>query len=148
MEQFNVIYNTGSEVQLHDRQTFISQGTKILNRQVFRMHVRHIASWLSRGAVIVCLFYLGKYTFDGVAGVVLVWIAACLLAYLLLYISKGHRGVHRFRQARIYWLLDDATHSDFISDTLSEDSPEQAQEPKQPQYNFNFKHWFQDQVLS
>ena len=108
MEQFNDIYNLGSEVQLLDRQSYITQSTKLINRQVFRMHSRHLVAWLLRAAVILYLFYLGTQIVDGVIGEALIWTAGILLACLLFYISRGHCAVQRFRAAKMYWLRDDA----------------------------------------
>jgi len=108
MEQFYDIYNLGSEVQLVDRQSYITQSTKVINRQVFRMHSRHLVSWLLRAAVILYLFYLGSVVVDGVPGEFLIWTAGVLLACLLFYISRGHCAIQRFRAAKMYWLRDDA----------------------------------------
>jgi len=108
MEQFSDICNLGSEVQLLDRQTYINQSTKVINRQVLRMHARHAVSWLLRAVVIWYLFYLGRQVVDGVIGEVLIWTAGVLLVCLLFYISRGHRAVQRFRAAKMYWVRDDA----------------------------------------
>ncbi len=141
MEQFNVINHSGTEVQLLDRQSYITQNTKILNREVYRMHFRHFVSWLLRAAVISYLFYLGKHIIGGEVGGVLTWTAGLLLVYLLLYISKGHRRIQRSSKAKMYWLLDDAAHVDFLSDDISENSPRPVQEPSQSNDNADSANW-------
>jgi len=144
MEQFNVINHSGSEVQLLDRQSYITQNTKILNREVYRMHFRHFVSWLLRAAVISYLFYLGNHIIGGEAGGALSWMAGFLLVYLLLYISKGHSRIQRSSKAKMYWLLDDAAHVDFLSDNLSKDSPRPVQERAQSNDNADSANWIRD----
>ena len=148
MEQFKVINHSESEVQLLDRQSYITQNTKMLNRCAFRMHFRHLVSWAVRAAVILYLFYLGGHTIGGVPGAALTWTAGFLLVYLLLYISKGHRRVQRIKEAKIYWLLEDAAHAEFQSDDLSEDSPGSIQEPSRTEDNLKSGNWIRDHAFS
>jgi len=148
MEQFNVINHLGTEVQLPDRQTYISQNTKTLNREICRMHFRHLGSWLLRATAFSFLLYLGTGIIGGEAGAVLTWTAGFLLAYLLLYIARGHSQIQHFREAKIYWLLDDATHVEFPSDDLSEASPASVQKPSQSNSNLDSGDWMRDHAFS
>jgi len=147
MEQFNVINHLGSEVPLLDRQSYITQSTKLLKREVCKMHFQHFVSWLSRAAVISTLFYLGNYIIGGGLGGAITWTAGFLFVYLLLYISRGHSRVRRFSEAKMYWLLDDAAHVDFLSDDLSEVSPGPAQEPSQSKDNLDSENWIRDHAF-
>ena len=148
MEKFNVISNAGSEVRLPDRQEYITQNTKILNRKALKMHACHLVSWLLRGAVIAYLFYLGSRVVDGLAGEAIIWTAGFLLLYLLFYIWKGHQGVQRFRRAKIYWLLNDAAGNEIGSASLRRESSGQAHVPVQSQDTPGSRSWLGDHALS
>jgi hypothetical protein len=148
MEKFNVISNAGSDVRLPDRQEYITQNTKILNRKALKMHVWHMVSWLLRSAVIAYLFYLGSRVVDGLAGEAIIWTAGFLLLYLLFYIWKGHQGVHRFRRAKIYWLLNDAAGHEIGSASLRREPSGKAHGPGQSQDTSSSKSWLGDHALS
>lgn len=148
MEKFNVIANAGSEVRLPDRQEYITQNTKILNRKALKMHAWHMVSWLLRGAVISYLFYLGSRVVDGLAGEAIIWAAGFMLVYLLFYIWKGHQGVHCFRGAQIYWLLNDAAGNEIGSASLRRELPGQAHVPMQSHDTPGSKSWLGDHALS
>jgi hypothetical protein len=148
MEKFNVIANAGSEVRLPDRQEYITQNTKILNRKALKMHAWHMVSWLLRGAVIAYLFYLGSRVVDGLAGEAIIWTAGFLLLYMLFYIWKGHQGVQRFRRAKIYWLLNDAAGNESGSASLRRESQGQAHVPVQSQDVSSSGRWLGDHALS
>ena len=148
MEKFNVIANAGSEVRLPDRQEYITQNTKILNRKALKIHAWHMVSWLLRGAVISYLFYLGSRVVDGLAGEAIIWTAGFLLLYLLFYIWKGHQGVQRFRRAKIYWLLNDAAGNEIGSASLHRESPGQAPVPMQSPDTPSSRSWLGDHALS
>jgi len=148
MEKFNVISNAGSEVRLPDRQEYITQNTKILNRKALKMHACHMLSWLLRGAVIAYLFYLGSRVVDGLAGEAIIWTAGFLLLYMLFYIWKGHQAVQRFRRAKIYWLLNDAAGNESGSASLRQESQGQAHEPVQSQGTSSSRSWLGDRALS
>ncbi len=108
MEQFNAFYHSTPEGRLPDRQAYVTETTKRLNREAMRLHFRHFVVWLSTTLVIAYVFYLGGFVIDGVIGGALQWTSVVLAMYLVLFIITGHRKVHSARAARLYWLLNDA----------------------------------------
>ena len=58
MEQFHVISILGANARMLDPSTSLEQAHRRLNRHVMRSHAHHVAAWLLRGGVILCLFLL------------------------------------------------------------------------------------------
>lgn len=115
MEQFHVISILGSDAQFLNRSTDLSQARRDLNTKTFRLHARHTLSWLIRGGFILSIFLLGHYVVDGTIGGALVWTSGFLAVYLLWYVSKGHLLIQGDRQAKLYWLKNDAGNTEFSS---------------------------------
>ena len=65
MEQFHVISILGANARMLDPSTSLEQAHRRLNRHVMRSHAHHIAAWLLRGGVVLCLFLLGRYVAEG-----------------------------------------------------------------------------------
>ena len=126
MEQFHVISILGADAQFLDRNTNLSQATRDLNRNTFKLHMRHVVSWLLRGVFVATLFLLGRYAVEGAIGGALSWTAGFLVFYLLWYASKGHLMIQSDRQAKLYWLQNDAGNREFSSnDPIVATMPEQ-----------------------
>lgn len=115
MEQFHVISLLGADARLLDRNTNLSQATRDLNRKTLKLHFQHVLSWLLRGLVVASLFLLGQYVVNGTIGGALSWTSGFLALYLLWYVSKGHLMIQSDRQAKLYWLQNDAGNQEFSS---------------------------------
>lgn len=115
MEQFHVISILGADAQFLNRTTNLSQAKRDLNTKTLGLHARHMLSWLMRGGFILSIFLLGRYVIDGTIGGALVWTSGFLAVYLLWYISKGHLLIQGDRQAKLYWLKNDAGNTEFSS---------------------------------
>lgn len=111
MDSFNTKCNTVAEKTFSDPQAYVAENTRVLNREAWRMHMRHSVSWLLRSALVILLFYLGDAVIESEIGGAVKWTAALMSAYLLMYAIKGHRKVQNLRQARLYWLHDEAAHA-------------------------------------
>ena len=116
MEQFNVISILGADAQVLTPDTDVAQATRDLNRKTLKMHGRHALSWLTRATAIAALFMLGRYGLEGTIGGAMSLTAVFASAYLLWYIPKGHLTIQSTRQARLYWIMNDAGNNSFCSD--------------------------------
>lgn len=116
IEQFNVISILGSESQVLNPETDVATATKDLNRKTMRLHGRHAISWLLRGTFVGLLFLLGRYGIEGTIGGALSMTSAFLGLYVMTYMLQGHVVIHSRRQARLYWILNDSSNSEFSSD--------------------------------
>lgn len=116
MEQFNFISILGADAQVLTPDTDVAKATKDLNRKSLKMHGRHALSWLLRAAAIAALYLLGRYGMEGTLGGAMSLTAVFASAYLLWYIPKGHLIIQGTRQARLYWILNDAGNNSFSSD--------------------------------
>ena len=120
MEQFNVISILGADARVLTPDTDVAQATRDLNRKSLKMHGRHALSWLLRAAAIAALYLLGRYGMEGTLGGAMSMTAMFASAYLLWYIPKGHLTIQSTRQARLYWIMNDAgnRHETFKTDPL------------------------------
>ena len=116
MEQFNVISILGADAHVLTPDTDVAKATKDLNRKSLKMHGRHALSWLLRAAAIAALYLLGRYGMEGTLGGAMSLTAAFASVYLLWYIPKGHLVIQSTRQARLYWIMNDAGNNSFCSD--------------------------------
>lgn len=115
MEQFHMISILGADAQFLDRNTNLSQATRDLNRNTLKLHFQHVLSWLLRGVFVATIFLLGRYAIEGAIGGALLWTSGFLVFYLLWYASKGHLMIQSDRQAKLYWLTNDAGNREFSS---------------------------------
>lgn len=115
MEQFHVISILGANARMLDPSTSLEQARRKLNRHVMRSHVHHLAAWLLRGGVILCVFLLGRFVVEGGLGGALTWTAGFLCIYLAWYACKGHLMIQNDRRAKLYWLQNDAGNEEFSS---------------------------------
>ena len=128
MEQFHVISILGANARMLDPSTSLEQARRKLNRRVMRSHLQHVAAWLLRGSIVLCVFLLGQYVVEGSPGGALTWTAGFLCVYLAWYACKGHLSIQNDRRAKLYWLQNDAGNEEFSSnDPLVATMP--AQEP-------------------
>jgi hypothetical protein len=116
MEQFHVISILGANARMLDPSTSLEQAHRRLNRHVMRSHAHHLAAWLLRGGVVLCLFLLGRHVAEGGLGSVLTWTAGLLGIYLAGYACKGHLRIQNDRKAKLYWLHNEAGNEAFSSD--------------------------------
>ena len=131
MEQFHVISILGADARFHKPDSNLAQATRELNRKILKRHLRHAASWLVRASVVAGLFLLGRFGVDGAVGGALSWTSGFLAVYVLWYTSKGHLLIQGDRQAKLYWLKNDADNRDFSSnDPIVATMP--VQEPVEP----------------
>lgn len=132
MEQFNVISLLGADAQLHSRTTDLAKAREELNRKTVRLHMRHAFSWLLRGAVVAGLFLAGQFAVEGTVGGAMAWTSGFLAIYLFWYAAKGHLTVQNDRQAKLYWLEDDAgkqvfaSRETFVATMMSQEAMEPA----------------------
>jgi hypothetical protein len=130
MEQFHVISLLGAGARFCNDNTDLAQATRELNRMIVQRHLRHAAAWLLRAAIVAGLFLLGQFGIEGTIGGALSWTAGFLSIYVLWYLSKGHLLIQGDRQAKLYWLENDAGNTEFSSnDPIIATMP--AQEPMQ-----------------
>ena len=131
MEQFHVISILGADARFTKSATDLEQATRDLNRKTLKLHARHAVSWLLRAALVLGLFLLGRYGLEGAIGGALSWTSGFLGIYVVWYLSKGHLLISDDRQAKLYWLQNDAGNRDFSSDDpIMASMP--AQEPAEP----------------
>lgn len=116
MEQFHVISILGANARMLDPSTSLDEARRKLNRHVMRSHAHHVAAWLLRGGVVLCVFLLGRYVAGGGLGEALTWTAGFLCLYLAWYACKGHLMIQNDRRAKLYWLQNDAGNEAFSSD--------------------------------
>lgn len=135
MEQFHVISLLGADARLLDRNTDLSQATRNLNRKTLKLHFQHAMSWLLRGLVVATLFLLGRFVVDSTIGGALSLTASFLAIYLLWYVCKGHLTIQSDRQAKLYWLQNDASNREFSSnDPIVATMPKQEAAESAPWY--------------
>lgn len=115
MEQFHVISILGTDARFCNSDTNLAQATRELNRMVVKRHLRHAASWLLRAAAVAGLFLAGRFGVEGAIGGALSWTAGFMAVHVLWYLSKGHLLIQGDRQAKLYWLQNDAGNRDFSS---------------------------------
>ncbi len=114
MEQFHVISLLGADARLLDRNTNLSQATRDLNRKTLKLHFQHVCrgcSWPGGGVA----FPAGPLCRGRTIGGALSWTSGFLALYLLWYVSKGHLMIQSDRQAKLYWLQNDASNREFSS---------------------------------
>lgn len=116
MEQFHVISILGANARMLDPSTSLEQARRKLKRNFMRAHVQHVAAWLLRGGVALCLYLLGRFVVEGGFGEALTWTAGSLCIYLAWYACKGHLMIQHDRKAKLYWLQNDAGNEAFCSD--------------------------------
>ncbi len=135
MEQFHVISILGADARFCNDNTDLAQATRDLNRACMQRHLRHAVAWLLRAAFVAGLFLLGRFGIEGAIGGALSWTAGFMSVYVLWYLSKGHLLIQGDRQAKLYWLQNDAGNREFSSnDPIIATMP--AQESMQP------RQWF------
>ena len=115
MDQFHVISLLGADARYADHNTDLAQATRDLNRKTLRLHARHAASWLLRAALVAGLFLLGRFVIEGSIGNAMAWTAGFLSLYVLWFLSKGHLLISNDRQAKLYWLQNDADNHAYCS---------------------------------
>lgn len=126
MEQFHVISILGADARFVESTSDLAQATHDLNRNTLRLHGRHAVSWSLRAALVLCLFLLGRYLIDGAIGGAVSWTAGFLSVYVLWHLAKGHLLIQGDRQAKLYWLQNDAGNLEFSSnDPIVATMPEQ-----------------------
>ena len=131
MEQFHVISLLGADARLHSHTTDFAQARRELNGKTLKLHARHAVSWLIRGVVILGLFMTSQYYVQGTIGGAIAWTSGFLSFYLLWYTAKGHLKIQNDRQAKLYWLENDADNRAFSSnDPIVATMP--MQEPVEP----------------
>ena len=116
MEQFHVISILGADARFTQHTTDLEQATRDLNRKTLKLHARHAVSWLLRATLVLGLFLLGRFGLEGTIGGALSWTSGFLGIYVVWYLSKGHLLISDDRQAKLYWLQNDAGNRDFSSD--------------------------------
>ncbi len=116
MDQFHVISLLGADARYADHTTDLAQATRDLNRKTLRLHGRHAVAWLLRAALVAGLFLLGRFVVEGSIGHALTWTSGFLSLYVLWFLSKGHLLISNDRQAKLYWLQNDADNRAFSSD--------------------------------
>ena len=132
MEQFHVISLLGADTRSVAPASDLAQATRDLNRKTLVLHARHALGWFLRGSVVFGIFLLGRFAVEGTIGGALTWTAGFLSLYVAWFMLKGHLGIQGDRQAKMYWMLNDAGNHEFISnDPIVATMP--AQEPGQPE---------------
>ncbi len=116
MDQFHVISLLGADTRLAEPANDLAEATRDLNRKTMKQHARHAAAWLLRAAVALGLFLVGRYVVQGSVGGALCWTAGFGSVYVLWYLFKGHLLIANDRQAKLYWLQNDAGNREHCSD--------------------------------
>jgi hypothetical protein len=116
MDQFHVISLLGADTRLVEPANDLAEATRDLNRKTMKQHARHAASWLLRAAFALSLFLVGRYAIQGSVGGALCWTAGFGSVYVLWYLFKGHLLIANDRQAKLYWLQNDAGNREHCSD--------------------------------
>lgn len=126
MEQFHVISLLGADARLPSRTSDLEQAREDLNKRTIKLHLRHALSWLLRGAVVLSLLLSGLYLVEGNTGGAMSWTAGFLGIYLLWFSAAGHLKIQGDRQAKLYWLENDAERTGFSrKETLVVTMPQQ-----------------------
>ena len=116
MDQFHVISLLGADTRLVEPANDMPQATRELNRKTWKQHARHAVAWSLRAAVALGLFLIGQYAVQGSVGGALCWTAGFGSVYVLWYLFKGHLLIANDRQAKLYWLQNDAGNREHCSD--------------------------------
>ena len=128
MEQIHVISILGADARFLSCKDDLSQAVHDLNRKTLRLHSRHVVSWALRGAFILSLFLLGRYGPENAVSGALTWTSGFLFVYLLWFMAKGHLQIQGDRQAKLYWLKNDAANHEYCSnDPIVATMPSQDQ---------------------
>lgn len=115
MDQFHVISLLGADTRLVSPTENLAQAKHDLNRKALRQHSRHAVAWLLRALVAAGLFLVGRYVVEGSVGDALCWTAGFGSVYVLWFFFKGHLLIANDRQAKLYWLQNDAGHREHRS---------------------------------
>jgi len=113
MEQFHVISLLGADARIPTRTSDLEKAREDLNRHTFKLHLRHALSWSLRGAFVLSLLLSGLYLVEGNIGGAMSWTAGFLGVYLFWFSAAGHLKIQSDRQAKLYWLQDDADRRGF-----------------------------------
>jgi hypothetical protein len=85
-------------------------------------------SWALRGTFILLLFLLGRYGPESAISGAMVWTSGFLAVYLLWFMAKGHLEIQGDRQAKLYWIRNDAANHEYCSnDPILATMPSQDQ---------------------
>ena len=115
MEQFHVISILGADARFLGANDDLSRAVADLNRKTLRLHARHAVSSALRGTFILLLFLLGSYGPESAVSGALALTSGFLALYLLWFMAKGHLEIQGDRQAKLYWLKNDAANHDYCS---------------------------------
>jgi hypothetical protein len=131
MEQFHVISILGADARILKNDSDLAQATHELNSKCLRLHARHAVSWLLRAAFVLSLFLLGRYVVEGTIGGAISWTAGFVALHVLWHMAKGHLAIQGDRQAKLYWLQNDAGNTEFCSNdpivaTMASQEPAEA----------------------
>ena len=116
MEQFHVISLVGADTRIVTPASDLAQATQDLNRKTLALHARHALGWLLRGSAVAAIFLLGRFAVEGAIGGALTWTAGFMSVYIAWFMLKGHLGIQGDRQAKLYWIRNDAGNREFSSD--------------------------------
>ena len=116
MDQFHVISLLGADTRLVDPASDLAEAKRELNRKAMKQHARHAVAWLLRASLVLGLFLVGQYAVQGSIGGALSWTAAFGSVYVLWFLFKGHLLIANDRQAKLYWLQNDAGNHEHCSD--------------------------------
>ena len=116
MEQFQAISLLGADTRFAAPASDLAQVTQNLNRKTLVLHARHALRWLLLGIAVAGLILLGHYVVEGTIGSALKWTAGFLSIYVAWFMLKGHLAIQGDRQAKIYWIRNDADNRQFSSD--------------------------------
>ena len=116
MEQFHVISLLGADARLFSHTSDLAEARQNLNRNTLRLHMRHVLAWSARCVLVLGLFLLGRYAMESAIGGAIAWTSGFLGIYLFLYAARGHLKIQNDRQAKLYWLENDAANREFSSD--------------------------------
>lgn len=113
MEQFHVISLLGADARIPSRTSDLEKAREDLNKQTLKLHLRHALSWSLRGTFVLSLLLSGLYLVEGNIGGAMSWTAGFLGVYLFWFSAAGHLKIQSDRQAKLYWLQDDADRRGF-----------------------------------
>ena len=116
MEQFHAISLLGADTRIAAQASDLAQATQNLNRKTLLLHARHALRWLMLASTMAGIFLLGHYAVDGAISGALKWTAGFLSIYVAWFMLKGHLAIQGDRQAKIYWIRNDADNRQFSSD--------------------------------
>jgi len=116
MEQFHVISLLGADTRVVAPSSDLAQATRDINRKTLALHARHSLAWLLRCGVVAGIFLIGRYALEGTIGGALTWTAGFGSVYVAWFMLKGHLTIQGDRQAKLYWIRNDAENREFSSD--------------------------------